>query len=125
MKLGYIIYYVKNVSKTLQFYEKAFLMKTRFLHESKEYGELDTGATTLAFASYNMLKANLQKTKPPVDRHGSEIAFVTKNVNKAYEHAIMNGAKAIKAPTQKPWGQIVAYLSDPEGNLIELCTPVS
>ena len=54
MKYGYTIIYVDSVEKTLQFYKSAFDMDTRFLHESKDYGELETGETVLAFASHEM-----------------------------------------------------------------------
>ena len=48
MKLGYTIIYVPDVSATLLFFEQAFGLKRRFLHESGTYGELETGATTLS-----------------------------------------------------------------------------
>jgi catechol 2,3-dioxygenase-like lactoylglutathione lyase family enzyme len=40
MKLGYTILYVPDVAASLAFFEKAFGLKTRFLHESGTYGEL-------------------------------------------------------------------------------------
>ena len=52
MKFAYTIVYVADVSDTLMFYQRAFGFAPRFLHESGQYGELDTGATTLAFASH-------------------------------------------------------------------------
>jgi hypothetical protein len=41
------------------------------------------------------------------------------------EKAIAAGAVEIKAPTAKPWGQIVSYVRCPDGTLVELCTPIS
>jgi lactoylglutathione lyase len=32
------------------------------------------------------------------------------------------GAVLVKEPTQKPWGQIVAYVRDLDGFLVEICT---
>jgi catechol 2,3-dioxygenase-like lactoylglutathione lyase family enzyme len=40
MKLGYTIIYVPDVSATRLFFEQAFGLKRRFLHESGIYGEL-------------------------------------------------------------------------------------
>ncbi|MGE8356838.1 MAG: VOC family protein, partial [Microvirgula sp.] len=54
MKFGYTIVYVASVAETLTFYQQAFGFDTRFLHESGEYGELETGGTALAFASHGM-----------------------------------------------------------------------
>ena len=45
MKFGYTIVYVNSVPEVLSFYERAFGLKTRFLHDSKQYGELETGET--------------------------------------------------------------------------------
>jgi len=56
MKFGYTIVYVESVSETLTFYKEAFGFETRFLHESGQYGELETGETTLAFSSHSLGK---------------------------------------------------------------------
>ncbi len=53
MKFGYTIIYVSNVKASLAFFEKAFALKTRFVYEP-DYGELDTGATTLPFAHHSL-----------------------------------------------------------------------
>jgi uncharacterized glyoxalase superfamily protein PhnB len=34
------------------------------------------------------------------------------------------GAVEVKRPTQKPWGQSVGYVRDPNGFLVEICTPM-
>ena len=52
MKLGYTIVYVPDVAQSLKFFEQAFGLPTRFLHESGTYGELETGETTLAFSLF-------------------------------------------------------------------------
>jgi hypothetical protein len=33
-------------------------------------------------------------------------------------------ATLVLKPKKKPWGQIVAYVRDLDGNLVELCTAV-
>jgi uncharacterized glyoxalase superfamily protein PhnB len=128
MKFGYTIVYVKDVAKSLSFYEKAFGFKTKFLHESNDYGELDTGETTLAFASLALADINLngQYIKGCLDNKpfGIELAFVSENVNAAYDTALNAGAISIKEPEQKPWGQVVAYVRTIDGELVELCSPI-
>ncbi|MFA6263826.1 MAG: VOC family protein [Candidatus Babeliales bacterium] len=127
MKLGYTIIYVSDVQKTIAFYENAFGLAIKFLHESMAYGEMETGTTTLAFVAEDLSKQNgisftpnLLKNTPP----GIEIAFVIDNVTAAYNKAVHAGAQSIKEPMQKPWGQIVAYVRDINGILIELCSPL-
>ena len=129
MQFGYTIIYVESVPDALAFYKKAFGFETRFLHESGEYGELETGATALAFASHNLGQMNLggqyQKSDLSQKPLGVEIAFVTDDVQAAFDKAIKAGALAVAEPKLKPWGQTVAYVRATEGSLIELCSPVS
>lgn len=128
MKLGYTIIYVPDVARSLAFFEAAFGLKRRFLHESGDYGELDTGETTLAFAVHELGDLNFpgghvrasQSQKPL----GIEIALVTENVPAAHEKAILQGAQELSPPTSKPWGQTVSYVRAPDGTLVELCSPV-
>jgi uncharacterized glyoxalase superfamily protein PhnB len=128
MKFGYTIIYVPDTEKALQFYENAFGFKIKFLHESKVYGELETGNTTLAFVQESLASANVglfeknNKNKPSA---GIEIAFVTQDVKKAYQQALKAGAQALKEPLTAPWGQEVAYVKDLNGVIIELCSPMS
>lgn len=125
---SYTILYVKDVIKTLEFYEKAFGMKRKFLSPGNEYGELATGATTLSFATHAMANTNLPdgfvessvKGKP----FGIEIGFTTKDVEKVYNNAVKAGAIGVEKAKTKPWGQVVSYVRDPDGFLIEICTPM-
>jgi lactoylglutathione lyase len=129
MKFGYTIVYVPSVPDTMAFYEKAFGFQVRFLHESGQYGELESGPTALAFASNALGEMNFGGNFAPVSASaippGIELAFVTDDVPAAYAKAIAAGAAPLHAPEQKPWGQLVAYVRAQEGTLIELCSPVA
>ncbi len=125
MKFAYIIYYVENVPQTLNFYEKAFGIIRLFLHESHQYAEMDTGSTTLAFASFEMAKFNeleLYQFTNPKKLPSVELAFVAENVEESFARAISEGAVEIKKPTMKPWGQMVGYVQDCNGYLVEICS---
>jgi lactoylglutathione lyase len=127
MRLGYAILYVNDVSATVDFYERAFGFNRRMVKDG-DYGELDTGATVLAFAANHFARqitpvpfdaADPSKPAPPV-----EIGFVTENVGADYRQALAAGAIEVKAPEQKPWGQTVGYIRDLNGFLIEICSPL-
>ncbi len=128
MKLGYTILYVPDVAASLRFFEQAFGLRTRFLHESGTYGELDTGATTLAFAAHALGDGNFPGGHVRADESaaplGMEIGLVTDDVPAAHQRALRAGAKELSAPATKPWGQVVSYVRAPDGCLVELCTPV-
>ncbi|MBQ3543166.1 MAG: VOC family protein, partial [Oscillospiraceae bacterium] len=41
-------------------------------------------------------------------------------VDEEYRKAMAAGAGSVLEPTTEPWGQRTCYISDPEGNLIEI-----
>lgn len=128
MQFGYTIIYVPDVAASLAFFEQAFGLPRRFLHESGTYGELETGATALAFAAHDLGALNFPAGYVAADASpqplGMEIALVTPDVAAAFDHAVSVGATPLKTPEDKPWGQTVAYLRCPDGTLVELCTPM-
>ncbi len=127
MYFGYTIIYVPDVEAALSFYELAFDLVRLFLHESKQYGELDTGSTKLAFASESLAKSNdvvFVNNRAVTKAAGFEIAFVTDDVLSAYKKAVAVGAIAVKEPHIKPWGQTISYVRDLNGVLIEICSPI-
>lgn len=126
MKFGYTILYVKDVEKTVAFYEAAFRLKRKFVHESG-YGEMDTGETKLAFASVELAKSNgvfFIDAKPEGPAPAVEVAFVTQDVAEAFAAAVKAGAVPVAQPKQKPWGQVVGYVRDLNGFLVEICSPI-
>ncbi len=128
MKFGYTIIYVPDVSASLTFFEHAFGLKRKFLHESGAYGELDTGPTALAFAAHELGDMNFPGGHVQADTSrqplGFEVALVTDDVGAAHAHAVKAGASELAAPQVKPWGQTVSYLRCPDGVLVELCSPI-
>jgi uncharacterized glyoxalase superfamily protein PhnB len=127
MLFGYSIIYVSNVPKTLVFYEVAFGLQTCFLHESQLYGELETGETKLAFAANEMAKLNglsVRANRADETAAGYEIALVTEDPKSAFERAVSAGASPVKPPETKPWGQVVAYVRDNNGCIVEICSPI-
>lgn len=126
MQFAYTIIYVPDVAASLSFFEQAFGLQRRFLHESGTYGELDTGATTLAFAAHAIGPLNISRAHveahASADPLGMEVAFVTADVAAAHRQALAAGASELAAPAAKPWGQMVSYVRCPDGTLVELCT---
>lgn len=127
LKFGYVIIYVPDVKQALAFYEKAFGLGVRFLHESGDYGELETGTTALAFAQEERTATchafEVNRASKPAP--GAEVAFVVKDVAAAFKRAVEAGATCVVEPAQKPWGQLVSYVRDPNGFLVELCSEIT
>lgn len=128
MKFGYTIIYVADVTATVEFYELVFGLKRRFIHETGDYAEMETGETALTFASEDAAADNDIAVFPNRARElpaAWEICLVTDDVKAAYDKAVENGAKPILPPTEKPWGQVVSYVRDLNGCLVELASPVT
>ena len=81
MRFGYTILYVSDVDASLEFYERALGQRRRFVHDSGQYAELDTGDTALALAAHELASANLPGVYRPNDQAGTrpafEVCFVT------------------------------------------------
>lgn len=126
-RLGYVILYVEDVPNTVSFYQKAFGLKQRFLHESNQYAEMETGQTCLAFANEKFVQNShpFRLNRKKEEAAGAEIAFVVENVEQSFKQAMETGAFEVAKPTQKPWGQIVSYVRDNNGFIVEICDAVN
>ena len=128
MKFAYTIAYVADIEASLAFFERAFGLARRFVAPGGDYGELETGATALAFAQHDTARGNLGIGYVAADTSaaplGVEIGLVTTDVDAACERAVAAGAALLAPPKTKPWGQTVAYVRCPDGTLVELCTAI-
>ncbi len=127
MKLGYTIIYVPDVAQTVAFYQAAFDLGLRFITPESDYAEMETGATTLSFASESLAASHgfdFVPNRPDAPPSGIEICLLTDNVPAAHAVAVAAGAVSLSEPNPKPWGQVVSYLRDPNGVLVELATPM-
>lgn len=127
MKLGYVVHYVRDVVETSAFYKQAFGLETRFIAEG-QFAELVTGETALCFADESFVTdmvGSFQPNRPDAPPAGTEIALVVDDVEIAYKKALFAGAQAVSSAAHKPWGQIVAYVRDNNGCLVEICTKVA
>lgn len=125
MKLKYTILYVHDVARSLTFYEQAFGLTRAMLHAGGDYGELMTGATKLAFATRTLM-SDIGKHPGVADpaKPCFEIAFETDDVQAALTQALAAGATLVQKAESMPWGQTISYVNDPDGFLIEICSPV-
>lgn len=129
IQFAYTILYVADVKRSVDFYTKAFGFEVKFIAPGDDYAELLTGNTTLSFASLSLANSNLKdgflESRAASKPFGMELGFATGDVEAAVNKALSEGASLVEKPKQKPWGQVVAYVRDPEGFLIELCTPMN
>lgn len=124
--MGWVIAYVPDVAAALEFYETSFGLQRTSDGEVGSFAELNTGATRLAFASEELAESNFDGgfQRPGAERpFNVEIALVFDDPQAAFARAVENGASPLAEPKTKPWGQVVGYVRDPFGTLLEICSP--
>ena len=128
IKFKYVILYVEDVEKSMNFYKNTFNTEIKFITPEKDYGELITGSTSLSFASLSLASSNIKEgflaSKESAKPFGIELGFVTDDVEGLVEKSIENGAVLYEEITVKPWGQKTAYIKDPDQYLVEICTEI-
>ncbi|MET7257537.1 VOC family protein [Dyadobacter fermentans] len=125
---AYTILYVRDVTATIEFYENAFGFQRKFITPDGDYGELITGNTTLSFAQTELAQTNIPEgfteSDPAAKPFAFEIGFTVDNVEEAFQKALNAGATLVSKPKTKPWGQVVSYVRDLNGFLVEICSVV-
>lgn len=94
------------------------------------WAELESGATTIAFTPLHQretdeLSGAVQLPDSSAAGRGSvEVCFAYADVDAAYRRAVDNGAVAVSAPEDKPWGQKSGFVRDMDGNIVRIASYV-
>lgn len=122
VKMKYVILYVDRYEECLRFYKELLRLPIKGKHGT--YIEFDTGATILAMNSREDVRelTGLPIPKGELESSNFEIGFVVEDVNETISELREQGVKVLVEPITKPWGQTIAYVSDPDGNYIEICS---
>ena len=126
MKLAmkYIILYVRNVEETMHFYRDVLQLPVKMQVDT--YVEFDTGMTTLSFNTRESVRQDigLDVAQDLMTSSTFEIGFVVEDVVATIENLRQQQVVIVKEPVVKPWGQTVAYITDPDGHFIEICSAI-
>jgi lactoylglutathione lyase len=124
MKLAmkYVILYVREFDKTMNFYKDILGLPVKMQHDT--YVEFDTGATTLSINTRESVREiiGLEMPTSSVASQTFELGFVVEDVEATIETLRGLNVPIYKEPVTKPWGQTVAYVTDPDGHYIEICS---
>jgi lactoylglutathione lyase len=120
--MKYVILYVNDFEKTMSFYKDILGLSVKMQHDT--YVEFDTGSTTLSINTRESVKeiTGLNVPRENVTTQTFEVGFVVEDVEATVDMLRQNGVPIIKEPVTKPWGQTVAYVYDPDGHFIEICS---
>ncbi len=112
-----------DVKRLVEFYERATGLSARWATE--DFAELVTPAGTLAIASARTVELFGAGAAVPADNHTVIIEFRVDDVDREYERLQGIVSEFVQEPTTMPWGNRSILFRDPDGNLVNLFTPLS
>lgn len=124
MKLDGFGIFVEDMGKMVRFYRDVLGFEIKEEDETSNVFLEKDGTLFLMYRRSDFEKMTNRKYNYANGINGHyEIALSVKNydeVDKTFAQLISKGAVLISEPITEPWGQRTCYISDPEGNLIEI-----
>ena len=116
--------FVKNMGTMVRFYRDVLGFEIKEEDETSNVFLEKDGTLFLLFRRSDFEKMTDRSFSYADGVNGHyEIALSVENyaaVDQAYREVLSKGAESVMPPRTEPWGQRTCYISDPEGNLIEI-----
>ncbi len=128
IKFSHVRLLVADYPASFAFYRDTLGLSPRFSDEASRYGEFDTGTVTLALFDRQTM-ADALGVKPefalPEPLSRPALIFNVDDVDASYEALKARGVSFVCPPSDRPeWTIRTAHLTDPDGNLIEINSPL-
>lgn len=134
--LGFVMVWVDDVKRTVEFYEALGLKKRYYIDtEDGGYAEFgtqlggagsDEGSTRLAFSgsreAVKVVGEGVATTPSAQQKNPVQLRFVADDIDSVYRKALSAGAEKVSEPEVQPWGSKLARFRDPNGILISIVT---
>ena len=112
-----------DVAGLTTFYER--VTGTAAAWSTPDFAELRTAVGTLAIGSTRTVALFGAGSARPADNRTVIVEFLVEDVDEEYERLLTSVAEFVNEPTTMPWGNRSLLLRDPDGNLVNLFTPVT
>ena len=120
---------VADFRATFLFYRDVLGFKPTFGDENDVYADFDTGSSSLALFRRDLMAETVGTTDKPANADCQDrVAFIfhAENVDAACEELKAKGIALITEPQDRPiWGIRTAHFRDPDGNLLEIYSPLA
>lgn len=123
MRLSYLTFIARDVAALARFYADALGLQEVEASRDERYREVDAGGTMIGFASQDAYATlDLAEDAAPTGTRvlASFDVGAPDAVHPAVERASAHGGTLVKAPFDTPFGQHLAVMRDPEGNVFRL-----
>ncbi len=112
-----------DVDRAVAFYEQ--VTGRGAVRLAPVFAELRTPGCTLAFGHTDTTQLFGTDSARPADNHSLIVEFLVDDVDAEYARLRPLVADWVQEPTTMPWGNRSMLFRDPDGNLVNLFTPVS
>lgn len=123
MKLTSLRMISKDIQAAAAFYEQIIGITATWYTE--DFAELSTDSITIAIGSTRTMQMFSEDLTDFAGTKSTIIEFLVSNIDEEYERIKSIASYIIQEPTTMPWGNRSLLFSDPDGNMINLFTPVS
>ncbi|HXS84826.1 MAG TPA: VOC family protein [Mycobacterium sp.] len=112
-----------DVKRLVDFYEK--VTETAAVWGNELFAEIPTPVGTLAIGSDKTVPLFGAGSAEPAANRSAIVEFLVDDVDAEYERLHPHVGEIVTAPTTMPWGNRALLFRDPDGNLVNLFTPVT
>ncbi|MGZ4555756.1 MAG: VOC family protein [Mycobacteriaceae bacterium] len=112
-----------RVQRLVEFYEHVIGASAAW--STPDFAELVSPSCTLAIASTRTVALFGADSARPADNHTVIIEFRVDDVDQEYQRLAHLMDEFVQQPTTMPWGNRSLLFRDPDGNLVNLFTPVT
>jgi predicted enzyme related to lactoylglutathione lyase len=112
-----------DVAALTAFYEQVTGVDAAW--STPDFAELRTGVGTLAIGSTRTVALFAPGSARPAANQTVIVEFLVEDVDAEYERLRQSAPEFVNEPTTMPWGNRSLLLRDPDGNLVNLFTPVT
>lgn len=112
-----------DVKRLVGFYE--LVTEVSAIWGNELFAEIPTPIGTLAIGSDKTVPLFADGSAEPAANRSAILEFMVEDVDSEYERIRERVAEVVREPTTMPWGNRALLFRDPDGNLVNLFTPVT
>ncbi|GAY17732.1 VOC family protein [Mycobacterium sp. shizuoka-1] len=112
-----------DVHRLVAFYE--LVTGTAAVWGNELFAEIPTPVGTLAIGSDKTVALFGPGSAEPAANRSAIVEFIVDDVDADYARLCEHLGEVVTAPTTMPWGNRALLFRDPDGNLVNLFTPVT
>lgn len=112
-----------DIARLVDFYERVTGVPASW--STEDFAELRTASATLAIGSTRTVPLFAPGSAQPADNRSVIIEFLVDDVDGVHRNLTGVVGEFVKEPTTMPWGNRALLFRDPDGNLVNVFTPVT